>query len=149
LGAIEARATRLCSHTHSVGLNPKTSMARALAVVGAVGASDESATESSCFHVHRSRLYVSLASSFPFALLWPTLLTCSCRASVTATQTSLFYSATYLNSGGLELCFGGRGESKPERRSGKRIIAGTAFRSEFLVGWCYDADATMAVPELY
>jgi len=26
------------------------------------------------------------------------------------------------------------GESKPERRSGKRIIAGTAFRSEFLVG---------------
>ena len=36
-----------------------------------------------------------------------------------------------------------------ERRSGKIIIAGTAFRSEFLVGWCYDADATMAVPELY
>ena len=42
-----------------------------------------------------------------------------------------------------------RGESKPERRSGKRIIAGTAFRLEFLVGWYYDADATMAVPELY
>jgi len=41
------------------------------------------------------------------------------------------------------------GESKPERRSGKRIIAGTAFRLEFLVGWYYDADATMAVPELY
>ena len=37
----------------------------------------------------------------------------------------------------------------PERRSGKRIIAGTAFRLEFLVGWYYDADATMAVPELY
>jgi len=37
----------------------------------------------------------------------------------------------------------------PERRSGKSIIAGTAFRSEFLVGWCYDADTTMAVPELY
>jgi len=37
----------------------------------------------------------------------------------------------------------------PERRSGKRIIAGTAFRLEFLVGWCYDAVATMAVPELY
>jgi len=37
----------------------------------------------------------------------------------------------------------------PERRSGKRIIAGTVFRSEFLVGWCYDPDATMAVPELY
>jgi len=36
-----------------------------------------------------------------------------------------------------------------ERGSGKRIIAGTAFRLEFLVGWCYDADATMAVPELY
>ena len=30
----------------------------------------------------------------------------------------------------------------PERRSGKRIIAGTAFRLEFLVGWYYDADAT-------
>jgi len=42
-----------------------------------------------------------------------------------------------------------RGESKPERRSGKRIIVGTAFRLEFLVGWYYDADATMAVPELY
>jgi len=26
---------------------------------------------------------------------------------------------------------------------GKRIIAGTAFRLEFLVGWCYDADATI------
>jgi len=37
----------------------------------------------------------------------------------------------------------------PERRSGKRILAGTAFRSEFLVGWCYDADTTMPVPELY
>ena len=37
----------------------------------------------------------------------------------------------------------------PERRSGKRIIAGTAFRLEFLVGWYYDADATMAVSELY
>jgi len=42
-----------------------------------------------------------------------------------------------------------RGESKPERRSGKRIIAGTAFRIELLVGWYYDVDATMAVPELY
>jgi len=37
----------------------------------------------------------------------------------------------------------------PERRSDKRVIAGTAFRLEFLVGWYYDADATMAVPELY
>jgi len=37
----------------------------------------------------------------------------------------------------------------PERRSGKRIIAGTAFRLDFLVGWYYDADETMAVPELY
>jgi len=37
----------------------------------------------------------------------------------------------------------------PERRSGKRIIAGTAFRLEFLVGWYDDADATMAVPGLY
>jgi len=35
-----------------------------------------------------------------------------------------------------------------ERRSGKRI-AGAVFRLEFLVGWYYDADATMAVPELY
>jgi len=41
-----------------------------------------------------------------------------------------------------------RGESKPERRSGKRIIAGTAFRLEFIVGWYYDADAIMAVTEL-
>jgi len=37
----------------------------------------------------------------------------------------------------------------PERRSGKRIIAGTVLRLEFLVGWCYDGDATMAVPELH
>jgi len=37
----------------------------------------------------------------------------------------------------------------PERRSGKIIIAGTAFRLEFLVGWYYDADATMVGPELY
>jgi len=37
----------------------------------------------------------------------------------------------------------------PERRSGKRIVAGAAFRLEFLVGWYYDADATMVVPELY
>jgi len=37
----------------------------------------------------------------------------------------------------------------PERCSGKRIIAGTAFRLEFLVGWYYDADATMVVPEFY
>jgi len=36
-----------------------------------------------------------------------------------------------------------------ERRSGKRVIAGMAFRLEFLVGWYYDAVATMAVPELY
>jgi len=42
-----------------------------------------------------------------------------------------------------------RGESNPERRSGKIIIAGMAFRLEFIVGWYYDADATMAVPELY
>jgi len=42
-----------------------------------------------------------------------------------------------------------RRESKPERRSGKKIIAGTAFRLEFLVGWYYDVDATMAVHELY
>jgi len=35
-----------------------------------------------------------------------------------------------------------------KRHSGKRIIAGTAFQLEFLVGWYYDADATMAVPEL-
>ena len=46
-------------------------------------------------------------------------------------------------------CWLSRDESKPERRSGKRIIAGTAFRLEFLVGWYYDADATMVVPELY
>jgi len=37
----------------------------------------------------------------------------------------------------------------PERRSGKRIIVGTAFWLEFLVGWYYDANAIMAVPELY
>jgi len=37
----------------------------------------------------------------------------------------------------------------PKRRSGKRIIAGTASRLEFLVGWYYDADATIVVPELY
>jgi len=37
----------------------------------------------------------------------------------------------------------------PERRSGKRIIAGTAFRLEFLIGWYYDANAPMAVHELH
>jgi len=50
--------------------------------------------------------------------------------------------------------FGKKSEVKvsrngPERRSGKRITAGMAFRSEFPVGWCYDADTAMAVPELY
>jgi len=39
--------------------------------------------------VHGSHLYVSLAWSFPFSLLWPTLLTCSGRASVTATPFSI------------------------------------------------------------
>jgi len=43
---------------------------------------------------------------------------------------------------------GGAAEVKVSR-SGKRIIVGTAFRLEFLVGWYHDADATMAVPELY
>jgi len=37
----------------------------------------------------------------------------------------------------------------PERHSGKRIIDGTAFRLEVLVGWYYDADATMSAPELF
>jgi len=78
----EACATRLCSHTFSVDLN---SMALAWAVVGAVGTPDESAKEGSYFHVHGSHLYVSLAWSFPFSLLWPTLLTCSSRARVAAT----------------------------------------------------------------
>jgi len=35
-----------------------------------------------------------------------------------------------------------RGESKSER-------PGTPLLLEFLVGWYYDADATMAVPERY
>jgi len=35
-----------------------------------------------------SHLYVSLAGSFPFSLLWSTLLTCSGHASVTATSPS-------------------------------------------------------------
>jgi len=39
--------------------------------------------------------------------------------------------------------------SGPKRRSGKIIIAGTAFRLEFLVGWYYDTDATIAVLEFY
>jgi len=42
-----------------------------------------------------------------------------------------------------------RGEGKPERRSGERIVTGTALWLEFLVGWYFDADATMAVPELH
>jgi len=33
----------------------------------------------------------------------------------------------------LKRCLATRGESKPERRSGKRIVAGTAFRLEFQV----------------
>jgi len=49
----------------------------------------EPAKESSCFHVHGSHLYVSLAWSSPFSLLWPILLTCSGRASVTATLDSM------------------------------------------------------------
>jgi len=43
-----------------------------------------SAKESSYFHVYGSHLYVSLAWSFLFSLLWPTLLSCSGLASVTA-----------------------------------------------------------------
>ena len=69
------------------------------------------------------------------------------------TSSSLTFKTTF-NAYGLFLvtAIGGRpkprGESKPERRSGKRIIAG-AFRLEFLVCWYYDVDATMAVPELF
>ena len=37
----------------------------------------------------------------------------------------------------------------PSKHLKKTLIAGTAFRLEFLVGWYYDADATVAVPELY
>jgi len=64
---------------------------------------------------------------------------------------NLFWLQKWEGQAPLELKVGGlgRGESKPERRSGKRIIAGTVFRLEFLIGWYYDADATMAVPELY
>ena len=38
-----------------------------------------------CIEVNGSHFYVSLAWFFPFSLLWPTLLACSGRASVTAT----------------------------------------------------------------
>jgi len=38
---------------------------------------------------------------------------------------------------------------KASRNGPERRFVGTAFRLEFLVGWYYDADATMAVPELY
>jgi len=63
---------------------------------------------------------------------------------------AMIQTCTYLYSSKYSLKWGKhRGESKPERRSGIRIIAGTAFRLEFLVGWYYDANATMAVPELY
>ena len=48
----------------SVRLNPQTTMALTSAVVGAFSAPDDSAKESSYFHVHRSHLYVSLAWSF-------------------------------------------------------------------------------------
>ena len=83
--------------------------------------------------------------SFPSHHLWKICSGCIERWSVKLYMNnhdcrSIFVSVT------------NRGESKrngPERRSGKRIIAGTAFRSEFLVGWYYDADTTMAVPELY
>jgi len=49
---------------------------------------DESTKESSYFHVHGSHLEVSLAR-LPFSLLWPSLLTCSSRASVTATNVNI------------------------------------------------------------
>jgi len=48
---------------------------------------DESAKESSYFHVHGSRLCRLL---FPFSVLWLTWLTCSGRASMTATPFSNF-----------------------------------------------------------
>ena len=59
-----ACATRLCSHTFSVTLNPETSMALTYVVVGAFSAPDDSAKESSYIHVHGSHLHVSLAWSF-------------------------------------------------------------------------------------
>jgi len=48
----EACATRLCSLTFSVGLNPETVMALTWAVVGAFSARDDSAKQSSHFHMH-------------------------------------------------------------------------------------------------
>jgi len=48
-------------------------------------APDESAKESSYFHVHGSHFVSGACLVFPFSLVWPTLLTCSGRASVTAT----------------------------------------------------------------
>jgi len=66
------------------GIDPRTS-GMDCDVIDVNSAPDESAKESSYFHVHGSHLYVSLAWSFSFSLLWPTLLTCSGRTSSTAT----------------------------------------------------------------
>jgi len=69
---------RLCSQTFSVGLKPETSMALTWAV-GAFSALDVSAKESSRFHMHGSHFCVG-------CLVFPFLLTCSGRASMTATH---------------------------------------------------------------
>jgi len=88
LYSCEACAGRLCSHTLSVGLNPETSI-------------DDSAKESSHFHMHGSHFWLSLAWSFPFSLLLPFLLACSGRASVTATAGCLALMLRYIINVGL------------------------------------------------
>jgi len=56
-------------------------------IIDVNSAPDESAKESSYFQVHGSHESVACLV-FPFSLLWPTLLTCSGRTSVTATSLS-------------------------------------------------------------
>jgi len=55
--------------------------------------------------MHGSHLYCVACLVFPFSFLWPTLLTCSGRASTTATTETLFAEKKLNFSFGLGICF--------------------------------------------
>jgi len=75
----EACVVRLCLHTISVGLNPKTSMVLTEEVVSEVSLPDDSVKQSSHFYMHGSRFLSVACLVFPF-LLASAVLACMWRS---------------------------------------------------------------------
>ena len=94
----EACATRLCSHTFSVGLilEPREGWI----VTSSMLTSRQTNRQRKLFLPSAWKSLVSVACLvFPCSLLWPTLLTCSGRASVTTTWVKIHFL------GGKDFCF--------------------------------------------